>query len=205
MVYTARPQEQQSLEEGVGEQMEKGGVVRAHAKGCHHVAQLADRGIGHYALDVVCRQAHGRGEYGGKRPNQRDDHHGRLRFREDREESSHQEHAGRNHRGGMDQRADGRRALHGVGEPGVQGELAALADRAGKQAQAQPQERSSGHDARAAGSDRSRRLPDVRDVQGVQSMGGEIVRMEEQVDYGKQETDVADAGDDECLFGRRGS
>ena len=36
--------------------------------------------------------------------------------------------AGHDHRGGVDQRRHRRRAGHGVGQPGVQRELAALAD-----------------------------------------------------------------------------
>ena len=36
-------------------------------------------------------------------------------------------HSGGDHRGGVDQSADGRRAFHGVGQPHVQGKLCALA------------------------------------------------------------------------------
>ena len=47
-------------------------------------------------------------------------------------------------------------------------------------------------------------LPDVRDVEGVQSGGGEVVGLGEQVQDGDQETDVADAGNDKCLLGGSG-
>ena len=43
-------------------------------------------------------------------------------------------HAGDDHRRGVDERGDRRRAGHGVGQPGVQRELAALADDPDEQA-----------------------------------------------------------------------
>ena len=56
---------------------------------------------------------------------------------EQRRQARHHEHAGGHHGRGMDQRRDRRRALHGVGQPGVQQELRRLAHRAHEQQQAQ--------------------------------------------------------------------
>src|SRR2546426_729669 len=49
----AGPQEQQGLEEGVGEEVEHACRPGADPESHHHVAQLADRGIGEDALHVV--------------------------------------------------------------------------------------------------------------------------------------------------------
>ncbi len=55
--------------------------------------------------------------------------------REDRIEAAHQVDAGGHHRGGVDQGADRRGALHGVGQPDVQGKLRALAHAAAEDPQ----------------------------------------------------------------------
>ena len=204
VVDAARAEEQQGLKKGVGKEVEQGGVVSPHAQGGHHIPQLAHGGVGHHPLDVVGGQAHSGGEHGRERPHQRHHGHNRLRFGEHGEKAAHQKDAGGDHRRGVDQRAHRRGAFHSVRQPGVQGELAAFAYRAGEQAQAQPQQRPAGHNAGAAGGHRQRRLPNVRDVQRVQTPHGEIVRLEKEVDDGQQKTDIPDAGDNESLLGRRG-
>ena len=60
-------EEEQRLEEGVGDQMEQRRSVGADTDGRHHVAQLGNGGIGQYALDVPLRQRNRRGEEGRKR------------------------------------------------------------------------------------------------------------------------------------------
>ena len=57
-----RTEEQQRLEEGVGEDVEHASGERAHAQSEKHVAQLRDRGVGQHALDVVLHQSDGGGE-----------------------------------------------------------------------------------------------------------------------------------------------
>ena len=103
----------------------------------------------------------------------------------------------------MNQRAHRRRAFHGVRQPGVQRELAALAGRAGEQAEAQPKQRAAGYYSGASGGDGNGRLPNVGYVEGVEALGGKIVGLEEKIDDCQQKADVADACNDECFLCRR--
>ena len=57
------------------------------------------------------------------------------RGHEQRRAAGHHVYAGRNHRGGVDERADGRGAFHRVGQPNVQRKLRAFAARPGHQQQ----------------------------------------------------------------------
>ena len=63
--HAAGAEEQQGLEEGVREQVEHAGHdagQRAGAQRQEHVAQLADRGIGQHALQIVLRHADDAGQ-----------------------------------------------------------------------------------------------------------------------------------------------
>ena len=59
-----RTQEQQGLEEGMGDHVEDRGHVCAGPDGQEHVAQLADRRVCQHLLDVVLRDGDGGGEQG---------------------------------------------------------------------------------------------------------------------------------------------
>ena len=157
--------------------MEYGGGEGSHPESSHHVAQLADGGIGHHPFDVVHYQAHGGRHEGGKRSDQGYHGHGLRGVLEQGEEPAHQEHPGRHHCRGMDQGADRRWTLHRIGQPGVQGKLAGLANGAGEDAQGHPGQRRTSQDTQAVRFRPPHRQPDVRDVQGVQSGRCELIRL----------------------------
>ena len=73
--HAARAEEQQRLEEGVGEQVEHRRAVSADARGEEHVAELRAGRISDHALDVVLRAADGRGEDAGRGADLGDDVH----------------------------------------------------------------------------------------------------------------------------------
>ena len=124
----------------------------------------------------------------------------RVRLLENGEEPRHQEDARRHHGRGMNQRADRRGPFHGVGQPGVQRELPRFADRSGEDSQGHPGQRGASQHG-GTGRHWLRRLPDVWNVEGVESDSGEVVCLEEQVQDRYEEANVADAGDDERLLG----
>ena len=115
-------EEEQSLEEGVGHEVEDGGRVGRDAAAEEHVAELRDGGVGEHALDVVLDEADGGGEEGGGRADDGDhaEREGRV-VKEDVVAGDHVD-AGGDHGGGVDERGDGRGAFHGVGQPDVERE-----------------------------------------------------------------------------------
>src|SRR5271166_344610 len=62
-----RAEEEQRLEEGVGEQVKDGEAVAADPEADKHVSELGAGRIGDDALDVVLHEAHGRREKGRRR------------------------------------------------------------------------------------------------------------------------------------------
>ena len=52
MNHGARAKEEQRLEKGVCNQMEKAGYIGARAKCCDHIAELGNRRVGQHPLDV---------------------------------------------------------------------------------------------------------------------------------------------------------
>ncbi len=66
--HGAGAEEQQRLEEGVGEQVEHADRIGAHAHGDEHVAELRAGRIGDDALDVVLHEPDGRREQRRGRP-----------------------------------------------------------------------------------------------------------------------------------------
>jgi len=141
-------QEEQRFEEGVGDQVEHRAHVRAHAHRRHHKAQLADGGIGQHLFNVKLPHGDGGGKQGGDRPHP---HHRRLGRRsqvEQRGRARHQIDAGGDHRGGMDQRRDGRGAGHGVWQPRKQRQLRRFAGDAQQHKQGDEHQHRRGHGAR---------------------------------------------------------
>ena len=131
--YRARGQEQERLEEGVSHQMEGRRAVGRDPGGEEHIAELRAGRIGDHPFDVGLHQAHGGGEEGGGGADVSDqlERHGSV-F-EHRREPNHQEHPRCYHGRGVDQRRHRGRALHGVGQPGVQHDLRRFAHGADEQ------------------------------------------------------------------------
>ena len=121
-------EEQQRLEERV-----RGEVIHrrrraGHAHGHDHVAELRERRVSEDAFDVVLLHRHHRGHQGRNGADPRDDV--QRRRVEDKKDAAEQVNARCHHRRRVNQRADRRGALHGIGQPHVQRELRGFADRA---------------------------------------------------------------------------
>ena len=140
--HRAGGEEQQRLEEGVGEEVEQTGGVGAGTHRHHHVAELRQRRVGEHLLDVVGYQGYQTGEEQGQRADDDDDpahivgEPGRV---VEREEATEQVDTGGDHGGGVHERRDRGRAGHGIGQPHVQRELGALAHRPDKDGNACPE------------------------------------------------------------------
>ncbi len=165
--------------------MEDGGTAVADGEGAGHVAELADRRVGQDPLDVVLGE---RGEAGaghGDGGHHGEDHHRGLGRLEHRQETGDEVDPGGHHRRGVDQRRDGCRARHRVGEPGVQRELRGLAGHAREQQQ--------GDQGRVVDAAARHGPQDAGDAErsGVRAQG-------EQAD---EERHVAELGDQEGLQG----
>ena len=126
--HGAGAEEEQRLEDAVGEQVEEARGREAGADGRHHVAELRHGRVGEHALDVVLHAGEHRGEERGEGADPRDDRQHVRREREEPDGAGEQVDAGRHHGRGVDQRGDGRRALHRVRQPDVERELRRLAD-----------------------------------------------------------------------------
>lgn len=176
-------EEQERLEGAVGEEVEDGGAPVARGEGAGHVAELSDRRVGQDAFDVVLGEGGERGaDHRDGGHDGEDDHRG-PRGLEERKEPGDEVHTGGDHRRGVDQRGDGRRARHRVGKPGVQRELRRLARDTG-----QEQQRDQRRVVERAARDRSE---DLGDAEGA--------RLGDQRQQTDQKGDVAELGDEEGL------
>ena len=187
----AAAEEEERLEEGVRHQVERAGRERADAHRHEHVAELRDGRIRQHPLDVGLHEADRRGHQRRQHADDRDDLHRHRRVREEDGVAADHVDAGGDHRRRVDQRGDGRRAFHGVGQPDVERDLRALAARADEQQQRDERQR-----AELRRLDRERRG-------GVRHLA-EIERPEREVDQedAEQEAPVADPVGDERLLAR---
>ena len=106
----------------------------ADAAGQEHVAELRDRRVREDLLDVVLHEADRRREERREGADDRDDDHRVGREAEEHVAARDHVDAGRHHRGGVDQRRDGRRPGHRVRQPDVERELRRLAARPDEEA-----------------------------------------------------------------------
>ena len=129
----ARGEEEQRLEEGVRHQVEHRARVRAKPRGEEHVADLRHRRVGDDALDVDLDECDQPGEQDGRSTEAGGKILDARRRLEDRRRAHEQVDAGGDHRRRVDERADRGRALHRVGEPGLERELRRLRDGAAEE------------------------------------------------------------------------
>ena len=130
------PRKRQALKKACVMTWKIAGGERADADGDEHEAELRDGRVGEDLLDVVLRDADRRREERRERADDRHDHHRVGRQAEEHVRADDHVDAGRDHRGGVDQRGDRRRAGHGVRQPDVQRDLRRLAARADEEQQA---------------------------------------------------------------------
>ena len=183
----AGAQEEQRLEEGVGDHVEQGGHVGAGADGQERVAQLADRRVRQHLLDVVLGDGDGGDQQGGAHADPGDDVGQPVAGRgQHRVHPDHQEDPGGDHGGRVDQGRDRRRAGHCVGQPDEQRELGRLAHRTHEQQGGDRRGRRGGHGRGT--------VVELEVVQRADGGEGE--------EHGDEEAPVADPVGDEGLLAR---
>ena len=189
--HAARAQEQQGLEVGVRREVENPGPESADAASHHHVAQLADRGVGQHPLDVVLGQRDGGGEDGGEGADTGHNGHGGRSQHEQHVRAGHHVYPGGDHGGGVNQGADRRGSFHGVRQPDVQRKLRGLSYSPDKEQQGHRHQRRVSH-GKAAVRHLHRRLVHLAEVDGTKRRQHE--------EHAQDEASVPYAVHDECLF-----
>ncbi len=116
--------------------MENGDRIRRRPKRNRHVAKLGQSRVGNNTLDVILDNAQDAQEQCPDRANHNNERQGGIGKFEYRRKACHHENAGRHHGCRMNQCRNGRGAFHGVGQPGVQGNLGRFPHGADKQANA---------------------------------------------------------------------
>src|SRR6185312_2327859 len=182
----AAAEEEERLEKGVRHEVEHGDIGPAAPEGDEHEAELADGGIGEDFLDIGLGDGHEAGEDGGDEANDGDDEHRPIGDFKERQEPGTEVDAGDDHGGGVDEGADGRRALHGIGEPHVKRDLRAFAHAA------EEDKHDADEEVGVADLPGLRLVNDVLDVEGPGSFP--------EKDDADEEPNIADACGDERLF-----
>ena len=186
----ARAEEEEGLEDAVGQEVEESRGGEARADGRHHVAELGDGGIGQHALDVRLHAREHGGQERGEGAVPGHDLHDVGREPEEPHQAREQVDARRDHGGGVDEGRDGRGTFHGIGQPDVERELGRLACRAQIDAE--------GDDAEALERDQ----PRVRELEELEEIEGARLVPEEHDAHDHPR--VARLGDPEGLDGGAG-
>ncbi len=137
-------EEQTGLEESMGHQVKHRRTVGRDPGGEKHIPELAHGGIGQHPFDIVLSNRNGCRKQCGRRANDSNHFQGYRRHGKQEVQAGDHVHPRSDHRGGMDQCTDRCRALHGVREPHVKGDLGGLSRGANKQKQG-----CEGHDSHA--------------------------------------------------------
>ena len=124
----AGAEEQRGLEERVHRHVHQCELGVAETDRAAHDAEVGERRVGEGLLDVRLREGAKASQRGHAGTGDRDEVQD-LRS-EQETHAGHEVDAGGDHRRGVDERGDGRRASHRVREPHVQGELGGLAEEA---------------------------------------------------------------------------
>ena len=194
---TPGPQEEQRLEKGVRHQVEHrptNAHQRSRPQPEEHEPQLAHGRVGQHPLQVVLREGDQGGQQGSDATDQRHKHLGVGGGLEERCAAGHEVHPRGHHRRGVNQGRHRSGPLHRIGQPDMQWELGALADRSGEKAQAD-----GGHQGGIRGGDAGQptRLQHLGDLGGPE--GGP------DQEHADGEAKVTNAVDDKRLHpGRRG-
>ena len=193
----AGAEEHEGLEEGVRREVEHRGTdtggddvrvvavgyrERTEAERGDHVAELGERGVGQDFFDVALDDSAQRGVKRGGGAGPHDDGE-RVGDHQDVDPAQHI-NAGGNHRGGVDQGRDGRRAFHRVGEPNLERKLGGFTDSAAEE------------------EERDQRAEDQAVFRGKGVEFGQVDRVVGPVAHHdpEEKTEVADAVGDEGFF-----
>ncbi len=124
------PQEEEGFEKGVGHKMEDSRRPGPHPQRQKHIANLADGRVSQHPLDIPLGQG---AEPGQEQRHSADEGYNYHDHRGQAKEAMHtgdEINACSNHRGRVDESTNRRGTGHGVGQPGLQGQLGRFADRA---------------------------------------------------------------------------
>ena len=128
-------QEQQRLEEGVGDQVENGGIERPDAERQEHITNLAHGGIGQHPLDIGLGQGSEGRQQQRDRANDADQPEDIRGQQEQPVEAGNQVDPGGDHGRRVNQGRDRGRARHGIRQPGMQRYLGGFAQGTAQQQQ----------------------------------------------------------------------